>query len=454
MADELILIVDDEAVQREVLGGFLRKKQYRTAEAGGVVEGIALFGSEQPDLVLTDYRMPDGNGLEVLEAVRGRNPEVPVILITAYATIEGAVEAMRGGAFDYVTKPVKLDALDKVVGNALRHRRVRSESRVLTEGARSHTVVEGIVAESAAMQEVLSVAGKSSASDATVLVLGETGTGKEVVARAIHAASGRRTGPFVPVNCAALAEGVLESELFGHEKGAFTGADTQRAGRFEEAEGGTLFLDEVGDIPASVQVKLLRVIQEGTFERVGSSQPVRTDARLIAATHRDLEDLVRKGRFREDLYYRLNVIPVRVPALRNRREDIQPLASLFLGIYARRNGRDLAGFTRQAIDVLVSHDYPGNVRELENAIERGVVLAAGKALDLEDLPEAMRRGARPGGAPDLPAEGSLPDRLEAIERQAIVEALDKANGVQSRAARLLGINERNLRYKLKKYGLK
>ena len=447
-----ILIIDDEEPQRTVLAGFFRKKGFEIATAESADEGVAIFESQSIDLVLTDYRMPGGTGLDVLHAVKRVNPSVPLILITAYGNIEGAVEAMRDGAFDYISKPVKLDMLSEIVEKALEQRQVYLENQAIVDSAEGTFHLEGLVAESSVMQTALNVSARAAQSDATVLVLGETGTGKEVIARAIHKASLRSNKAFWAVNCGALAESLLESELFGHEKGAFTDANTRRIGRFEEADGGTLFLDEVGDLSMGLQVKLLRVLQEGEFQRVGSNQTLKTDVRVIAATLRDLDRMVREGSFREDLFYRLNVITVRIPPLRSRREDISALAETFLKYYGQKNKKEIKGFSRETMDVLLRHSYPGNVRELENAIERAVVMARGDVLGINDLPDVMMGGEKKEQR-GVPA-GSLPDRLEAIERDAIIEAMEKSKGVQSQAARLLGINERNLRYKLKKYGLK
>lgn len=447
-----ILIIDDEEPQRTILAGFFRKKGFEIATAESADEGVAIFESQSIDLVLTDYRMPGGTGLDVLHAVKRINPSVPLILITAYGNIEGAVEAMRDGAFDYISKPVKLDMLSEIVEKALEQRQVYLENQAIVDSADGTFHLEGLVAESSVMQTALNVSARAAQSDATVLILGETGTGKEVIARAIHKASLRSKKAFLAVNCGALAEGLLESELFGHEKGAFTDANTRRIGRFEEADGGTLFLDEVGDLSMGLQVKLLRVLQEGEFQRVGSNQTLQTDVRVIAATLRDLDRMVREGSFREDLFYRLNVITVRIPPLRSRREDILGLAETFLTYYGQKNKKEMRGFSKEAMDVFLRHAYPGNVRELENAIERAVVMARGDVLDVDDLPEVMRGASKKEQR--AVSVGSLPDRLETIEQEAIEEAMEKANGVQSQAARLLGINERNLRYKLKKYGLK
>jgi two-component system NtrC family response regulator len=340
----------------------------------------------------------------------------------------------------------------EIIHRALRHRQGSAQVETVRGEVVLSEAFQHITSSSPAMQKTLAMASRAAASDATILVFGETGVGKEVVARAVHQGSSRRSGPFVAVNCGAFAEGVLESELFGHEKGAFTGADSRHTGKLEEADGGSLFLDELGDITPALQIRLLRVLQEGEFQRVGGNDTLRTDARVIGATHGDLEALVKQGGFREDLYYRLNVVSLTVPSLRERREDIPGLMADFLAVFAQRNGKSITTFSREASEALIQHPYPGNVRELENAVERAVVMSSEDEIRLEDLPESVRT-SRLNRSQRI-APGSLPDQLDRMEKEAIIEALEKSDGVQSRAARLLGINERNLRYKLKKYGLK
>jgi DNA-binding NtrC family response regulator len=345
-----------------------------------------------------------------------------------------------------------MSALDRIVDRALQRHHVVSDNQGLERQLDAKVEIKGVLSEDPAMQQALSVVARAAPSRATVLIRGESGTGKELVARALHAASPRRHGPFVAVNCAALNGGLVESELFGHEKGAFTGAERRRQGRFEQAEGGTLFIDEVAEIPAEVQVKLLRVLQERRVERVGGEQGIDVDVRLVAATHRDLEDLVRGGQFREDLYYRLNVVAVELPPLRGRRGDIPVLARAFLERYSAENDRQVDGFSREALDALMRYPYPGNVRELQNIVERAVVMCRGRTITAQELPASLLAG-RAATAPQLTAR-TLPVRVEELERQAISEALEQAGRVQSRAADLLGITERNLRYKLRKYGIK
>jgi two-component system NtrC family response regulator len=368
--------------------------------------------------------------------------------MTAYGTIETAVSAVKAGATDYLAKPLNLDELLHRIHQIQDRHRLLTENRELRAALAERHRVEGIIGESGAMQEVLSVVRRVAPSDATVLIRGESGTGKELIAKALHYASPRAAGALVKVNCAALAESLLEAELFGHEKGAFTGAVAARKGRFELADGGSLFLDEIGDLPPHLQVKLLRVLQEREFERVGSSRPIKVDVRLLAATHRNLEALVREGRFRDDLYYRINVVTIALPPLRERREDLPMLVDHFLRVFSDKNGKSIRGLTREAREALLRYDYPGNVRELENLIERAVVLTRDDVIGLTDLPLTLEaQAAEPDGGAGLVAA------VEGIERRMIREALAKADGTQTRAAELLGISERVLRYKLKKYGL-
>jgi len=449
MADPFrVLVVDDEPAQRELVAGFLRKHGFDVVLAGGGREAVARFKQEPFDLVLTDQRMPDLSGLEVLEAVRSTSPETAVVIITAYGTIETAVSAVKAGAADYLTKPLNLDDLLHRVHRVRERQRLVTENRELREALTERHRVEGIIGDSGRMQEVLSLVRRVAPSDATVLIRGESGTGKELIANALHYASPRAAGPLVKVNCAALAESLLEAELFGHEKGAFTGAVASRKGRFEMADGGSIFLDEIGDLPPHLQVKLLRVLQEREFERVGSSRPIKVDVRLLAATHRDLEALVREGRFREDLYYRINVVTIMLPPLRERREDLPPLIEHFLRAFAGKNGKSVRGLTREAREALLRYDYPGNIRELENLIERAVVLTRDDVIGVEDLPLTLETPASGSGN-----EAGLIAAVEGLERRMIREALAEADGTQTRAAELLGISERVLRYKLKKYGL-
>ena len=443
-----ILVVDDEPAQRELVSGFLARHGFEVTTARDGAEALERFRREPVDLILTDQKMPGLSGLELTQAARAVNPEVAVVLMTAYGTIEHAVAAIKAGATDYLTKPLNLDELLHRLGQVRDHQRLLGENRELRAALQERHRVEGILGESGRMQEVLSLVRRVAASDATVLIRGESGTGKELIAKAIHYASRRAEGPLVRVNCAALPETLLESELFGHEKGAFTGAQATRRGRFELAHGGSLFLDEIGDLPPHLQVKLLRVLQEREIERVGSSRPIPVDVRLLAATHRDLEALVKAGGFREDLYYRINVVTLVVPPLRERREDIPLLLDHFLSKFARANGKTIRGLTREARDTLLRYDYPGNVRELENLMERAVVLTRDEVIGRADLPLSVR-----DAEPESGEATGLPAAVEGLERRMIRDALARADGVQTRAAELLGISERVLRYKLRKYGL-
>ncbi|OGL01745.1 MAG: two-component system response regulator [Candidatus Rokubacteria bacterium RIFCSPHIGHO2_12_FULL_73_22] len=443
-----ILVVDDEPAQRELVSGFLARHAFEVTTARDGAEALERFRSEPADLILTDQKMPGLSGLELLAAARAVTPEVAVIVMTAYGTIEDAVAAIKAGATDYLTKPLNLDELLHRIGQVRDRQRLLGENRELRAALQERHRVEGVIGESGRMQEVLSLVRRVAASDATVLIRGESGTGKELIAKAIHYASRRAAGPLVRVNCAALPETLLEPELFGHEKGAFTGAQAARRGRFELAHGGSLFLDEIGDLPLHLQVKLLRVLQEREIERVGSSHPIQVDVRLLAATHRDLEALVKAGTFRDDLYYRINVVTLAVPPLRERREDIPLLLDHFLVKFARANGKTIRGLTREARDTLLRYDYPGNVRELENLMERAVVLTRDEVIGLADLPLSVRETE-----PESGEATGLPAAVEGLERRMIRDALAYADGVQTRAAEALGISERVLRYKLRKYGL-
>ena len=444
-----VMVVDDERTQLEFVGGFLRKAGFEVALMESAGRALERFRKEPFDLVLTDQRMSEMSGLDLLKQCRGVDPEVAVIIMTAYGSIETAVSAMQDGATDYLTKPLNLEELLLRIERVKRSHQLVRENTQLREALQERHRIEGIIGESGQMQEVLDLVRRVAPSDATVLLRGESGTGKELIAKAIHYASDRRSGPLVKVNCAALPETLLESELFGHEKGAFTGAFAMRKGRFEIADGGTLFLDEIGDLPAHLQAKLLRVLQEKEFERVGSNRAITTDVRIITATHRDLEQLMREGSFREDLYYRLNVVTIILPPLRERRQDLPALIEHFLRKFAEKNGKPIQGFSRDARDALLRYDYPGNVRELENLVERAIVLTRDDVVSLGELPLTIKETRT--GADD---QTNLSAVVEGMERRMIVEALEGAGGVQTKAADNLGISERALRYKLRKYGLR
>jgi len=450
MANELegrLLVVEDDATQRALLAGFLRRLGAEVHEAADGRAALDLVSAVVPDLVFTDLRMPGLDGRQLLREISALNPEIRTVVVTAFGSVEGAVACLKEGACDYLLKPLDLDEVEQVARRALEERHLRRENRELKLRLGAIESVPGIVTAGGPMAEVLSTVARVARSSVSVLVLGESGTGKELVARAIHAAGARAPRPFVAVNAAALSPTLLESELFGHERGAFTGADRARAGRFEAAAGGTLFLDEVGDLPLEVQVKLLRALQEHAVERVGSNRPIPVDVRVIAATHRDLLGEVVAGRFREDLYYRLAVITIEIPPLRRRRSDVPLLVEHFVDKHADAAGGPARAFSREAMDCLIGYDFPGNVRELENLVQRALVLARGSLVTTADLPPAVRMSASERSAGDGDDAG-LPARLAAVERQAIDEALRAEGGNQTRAARRLGISERALRYKL------
>ena len=447
-----ILIIDDEAAQREALAGHVRAQGFDVLEAADGRTGIDCLRMNLVDVIITDFRMPELDGLGVLREAREINPAIEVIIVTAYGTVADAVDALQSGACHYLEKPIDLDDLDALVEGALLRRQQGTETQSLLQDLQASPQLQGLVSDDPAMQEALNVVARVAPSRASVVILGESGTGKELVARALHEASPRRDAPFVAVNCASLNESVIESELFGHEKGAFTGANQMSRGRFEQADGGTLFLDELAEIPAPAQVKLLRVLQERTIERVGAGQPIPVDVRLLSATHADLTAAVADGTFREDLLYRLNVVTIHLPPLRQRRGDIPALVETFLARYAEENGRSIKGISRDALDLLLRQPWSGNVRELQNVIERAVVMSRGDVLDRADLPPEIVAASGPSDSDD--AEAALPDRVQQLERDAIREALDATGGNQSQAASRLGITERNLRYKLEKYGMR
>lgn len=448
-----ILIIDDESIQREILAGYLKKKGYKIFSASSGEEGIAIVKNNLIDIVLSDFKMPDKTGFEVLEEIKLLNPEINFIMITAYGTIQNAVQAMRAGAYDYLSKPVDLDELDLMLERIFEHQKLKSENVYLKTQLQGKYKISSLISHSPKMEEVISIAARVADSKATVLITGENGTGKEVLAKAIHYISPRKDGPFVPVNIPALSESLLESELFGHEKGAFTGAEKMRIGRFETADKGTIFLDEIGDIPLSIQVKLLRVLQEHQIERVGGTSPIEIDVRIIAATNQNLEKKILDGTFREDLFYRLNIVAIKIPPLRDRREDILPLAEYFMEKYRLENAKEKFELSKEAADVLLKYSYPGNVRELENIIERAVVLARGNFINQSDLPGNVR-GYLPEFELPQPGSGELNEQVEALEKRLIFDALKESKGNQTKAGKLLGITERNLRYKLKKYNIK
>ncbi len=449
-----ILVVDDEQSMREFLEIFFRGEGYEVQTAPSVDSALVAVESDDFDVVISDIQMPGRSGLELLHAVKDSAPQTVVIMITAFATAETAITAMKQGAYDYVTKPFKVDELRLVVEKALEKRLLAAENQRLRTELRREAGRRHLVGNSRAMEQLYELVARVANTKTNVLVCGESGTGKELVARAIHDQSDRREQPFVAVNCGAIPENLLESELFGHVKGAFTGAVQNKAGLFETAQRGTLFLDEIGELPAPLQVKLLRVIQDRAVRRVGGTSDHQVDVRIVAATNRRLEDEVAAGRFREDLYYRLNVIQIELPPLRERSDDIPLLVQHFVEKYAGELGKPVRGFSEAALRHLLDHTFPGNVRELENLVERAVALSQGEVIGPESLPQAVLEPPARGPAARLPLEGANLDSLvNEFERGLLREALRQSRGVKKRAAGLLGISFRSFRYRLEKLGM-
>jgi len=445
-----ILIIEDEAKMRRLLELNLSDDGFKTLSAGDAESGLKLLASEPVHLALTDLKLPGMSGLEFLEAAKQQNPALPVVVMTAFGSVETAVEAMKAGASDYVLKPFSLAEIRLVVHKELDNSRLREENRSLREALGQKYSHPNIVAVSPKMQEVLATVERVAPTNSTVLLGGESGVGKDLIARAIHEKSRRSSGPFIKINSTAIPENLLESELFGYEKGAFTGAATSKPGKFELADKGTLFLDEIGDVPAATQVKLLRVLQEREFERLGGTRTIKVDVRLLAATNRDLRAALEEGTFREDLYYRLNVVPIDIPPLREHKEDVPGLANLFLSRFAKDSGKAITAISPAAMQLLTSHYWPGNVRELQNVIERACALAAGSQLEAADIQLDSPRN-RAGTA----ADRFLPDgmTLDQWEDEMIREAIKRASGNKSQAARLLGLSRNALRYRLSKIGI-
>jgi DNA-binding NtrC family response regulator len=456
-----VLVVDDEAGMRKSLAIMLRRDGYAVSEASGGTEAVEQLGREVFDLIVADLNMDDLSGLEVLRHVRQTSPDLEVILMTAFGTIESAVEAMKLGAFDFITKPFQAEEILLRVRNAVEKRKLRSEVHRLRAEVQNASGLDRIVGVSEGIRRLLANVPRIGQTDSTVLITGESGTGKELIARAVHATSRRAQGPFVSVSCAALPEQLLENELFGHVKGAFTGALAARKGLLEEAQGGTFFLDEVGEAPLSIQTKLLRVLEERSIRRLGDNRSWPVDIRVVAATNRDLDVAVREKTFREDLLYRLNVIRFHLPPLRERSDDIPLLVRHFLALHCRQLGRDLEGFSSAALAALGAYGFPGNVRELSNVIEQAVALAPGPLIDLHDLPERVRHRQPPAGrvtppapAASSPSDSPLEDAIEGVEQEQIREALRVTGWNISQAATRLGISRNTLRYRIEKYGLR
>jgi DNA-binding NtrC family response regulator len=441
-----ILVVDDEVNARTALAELLRDEGYEVETAADAFKALGKHEAFSPHVVVTDLKMPGMDGIDLVKKLRAMEDPPIVIVMTAFGAVTSAVEAMRAGAVDYLTKPLNFDELLVVVDRVMETIALRRETRQLRARVRDRVAPGNIIGTSPPMQRVFEVVDQVAPSRATVLITGESGTGKELVANALHARSPRSTGPFIKLHCAALAESLLESELFGHEKGSFTGAVTRKDGRFSVADGGTLFLDEIGEISPSIQVKLLRFLQEHEFERVGGTQTLKVDVRIIAATNKNLAEEVKAGRFREDLYYRLNVVGLEMPPLRDRKSDIPELAKFFLDRFAKENARSIEGFAPATMELMLAHEWPGNVRELENAVERSVVLASGSTIELNHLPPNVRPNVKLTGLPPIPGA-----TLDAIERYAILETLKATGGSTSKAAEVLGISVRTIQYRMHQY---
>ena len=445
-----ILIVEDEAKMRRLLELNLGEDGFKTLSAGDAESGLKLLREHNVDLVVTDLKLPGMNGLEFLQAVKRQNAVLPVVVMTAFGSVETAVDAMKAGASDYVLKPFSLSEMRMVIRKELDVHNLREENRSLREALGKRYAHPNVVARSVKMQEVLATVDRVARTNSTVLLGGESGVGKDLIARAIHEKSRRAGGPFIKINSTAIPENLLESELFGYEKGAFTGATASKPGKFELADKGTLFLDEIGDVPLAIQVKLLRVLQEREFERLGGTRTVKVDVRLIAATNRDLREALEQGTFREDLYYRLNVVPIDIAPLRQRKEDIPDLVNLFISRFAGDSGKPVESITPEAMQTLVNYHWPGNVRELQNIIERACALAKGTVLKAGDIHLDLRPAKMANGASGFLPEGMT---LEHWEDEMIREALRRANGNKSQAARLLGLSRNALRYRLSKIGI-
>jgi two-component system response regulator AtoC len=439
-----VLVVDDESSQRELLAGFLKKRGYTVTTAASGVEAVEKNATTGFDLVILDLKMPELDGIETIVRMKEIDPETYFVVLTGYGTVESAVRAMKSGAYDYLNKPVNLDELELIIEHIQSDQNMHQELELLRATVQGEFKWDSFIAESPRMQEILSLISRVARSDTNILIMGESGTGKDLVARIIHNASGRKNSRFVAISCAALPETLLESELFGYERGAFSGAEKRKIGRFELAHRGTLFLDEIGDIPISTQVKLLRVLQDFTFERLGGNAPIKVDFRLITATNQDLKKKIAHTTFREDLFYRLNVITIKLPALRDRREDIKPLAEHFVEKFSKKCDYDKKSISKNTLSKLMRYDWPGNVRELENVMERAVVLSRSANISENDIPLEG----------DTTGVSSASESLADVEKEHIAAILTQTNGNLSEAADRLGIHRNTLRLKIKRYGIR
>ena len=454
MENLAILLIDDEQTQLLSLKSYLSKRKFKVYTAENGKKGFEIIQNNLVDIVFTDFRMPEWSGFDVVKKFKAFNPEIELVVMTAFGTIEDAVSIMKAGAYDYINKPIDLDELDALIERINEKKILVRENKELKEQLCTKFNFDTVVSQSGNMQDVLSVASRVAESKATVLISGESGTGKELIAKAIHYSSKRKTKPFVTVNVASLSENLLESELFGHEKGAFTGAINSRIGRFEQADGGTIFIDEVSEIPLHLQVKLLRAVQFSEVQKVGSNSVTTVDVRILAATNKNLEELISKDLFREDLFYRLNVVSINLPPLRKRKEDIPLLVDYFINKYSEENKKQLKGITKEALDELMRYNFPGNIRELENIIERALVLTRNEYITKKDLPSQINAVSEKPLLNPYDINEGYEEKVKAFERELITEALARSNGNQSAAARMLKITERHLRSRLERLGLK
>jgi len=455
-----ILVIEDNDTMREGLVQIIKKMEHHPFNSNNAVDGLAIFQSEKIDFVITDLKMDELSGIEILKKMRQKDKDILVMIITGFGTIDTAVEAMKIGAFDFITKPFSPDVIRMKINKALEIRELTTENKHLTNITHYFQEKENqqfgsnqIIGNSGALKEILSTVQKVASSDSAVLISGESGTGKELIARALHFSSDRKDKPFIKVNCGALAEGILESELFGHEKGAFTGAIKKKLGRFELASNGTIFLDEIGDFSPNIQLKLLRVLQEQEFERVGGTETIKVNVRVISATNKNIREEIKKGTFREDLFYRLHIVPIHVPALRDRPEDIDILANFFIKKLNSKSKKEINGFSAEAMDMLVKYNWPGNIRELENIVEQAYVLCVGNTISHQDLPIYVQETPASQMRPMNDSQTDLNNALEHLEKDLIEKAYKKAHGVKAETARILGIKTSALYYKLEKYGL-